>query len=130
MWGDSSDLKLKINKGSGTDSLYVRTQVILNNKIVCLGSHIWIEFLCCRFPHIYIFYWAPIIVSSEKGGKRNILDADTMYGNTLLQGTQKACVSHSQVLLQWTTSTILKCKIICHIRDTSENFVWSGCNRY
>ena len=44
MWVQSSELKSENSKGSGSDSLQVRNQVILNyEKLVCLRSHMWIH---------------------------------------------------------------------------------------
>ena len=55
MWGESSYLKLENNKGSGLDGLNIRNQVTLNDEnLVGLKSHIWIQYLWCRLPPIYI----------------------------------------------------------------------------
>ena len=55
MWGKSPELKLENNKVSVLNGLHVGNQVTLNyKKLVCLRSHIWIQYLLCMFPHIYI----------------------------------------------------------------------------
>ena len=58
MWGESSELKSENNsEGSGSDGPHVRNKVNLNDeKLVCLRSHMWIHYVCCRLPLIYILY--------------------------------------------------------------------------
>ena len=101
MLGDSPKLKSENSKRSGLDSLHVRNQVSLDDeKLVCLRTHMWIQYVLCRLPHVKFFYLELIIISSRKGKKRNNSDADNMYVNTLFQVTQKSCVSHFQILLK------------------------------
>ena len=47
----------------------------------------WIQYVQCRLPHIYIFCLELIIISIIKGGKEKNkkTDADAMYGNTSLR---------------------------------------------
>ena len=55
MWGDSSELTFENNKVSGLDGIHVRNQVNLDDeKLVCLRSRIWIQYLWCRLSLIYI----------------------------------------------------------------------------
>ena len=58
-----------------------------------------IQSLWCRLTQIYILYVEPIRVPKKKKKEKNP-DADTMYTNTSLRVTQKACVAHGQILLQ------------------------------
>ena len=98
-------------KGSGSDILHVRNQVTLNDeKLVCLSSHMWIQFVRCRLPQIYILYLGVIITSIVIGGGGKNTGVNTMYGNTLPWVTHKVCVSHCQLLLQLTTSTMASLK--------------------
>ena len=71
MWGDSSELKSGNSKKSGLDGLNVRNKVTLNDeKVVCLRSHMWINYMWCRLSHINILYLERIRTSSGKGGGR------------------------------------------------------------
>ena len=98
MWGESSDLRLENNNGSGLDSIHVRNKVTQNyEKLVFLRSHMWKQYLWCRLsPDSYLVFGTHKNI--QKKGKNP--DSDTMDGNTLLWVTQKACVSHGQILLQ------------------------------
>ena len=49
--------------------------------------------------------------------KKKKTDADTMYGNTSLTVTQKACVPHYRLLLQLTTGTMSRVNHMTHQRS-------------
>ena len=108
MWGDSLELKLENKKWSRPYILHVRNQVTLNDeKLVCLRSHIWIQSLWCRLPHIYMLYLEPIRISRKK--EKNP-DAIAMDDNNSLWVTHKAFFAHSQILLQWIKTTMASVK--------------------
>ena len=49
-------------------------------------------------PYLYFVFVTHNIIHQKR--KKNITVVDTMYGNTLLSVTKKACVSPFQLLLQ------------------------------
>ena len=92
---DPSYLKLENIEGPESDGQHVRNKMTLTDEnLVYLRSHMWIQSVRCRLLPIYIFYLELIRISRWKKRKNNKDDADTMYGNTSLQVTQKVYASH------------------------------------
>ena len=75
----------------------------------------WIKFVHCRLPQIYICHFIRI---KNKGGKerkrKNNTDADTMCGNILIPVNQNSCILHYQKLENLTTSAVSKVKHMPH----------------
>ena len=68
----------------------------------------WIHSVRCRLPPIYILYLELIRTPPQK------TDADTVYGNTSLTVTCKACVPHYNIRLQLTTDTMSRVNCMTH----------------
>ena len=82
---------------------------------VCVYS-LWS--LCCpRFIYIYIYI-------------KLKTDVDAMCGNTGLTELPINHMSHTISYLYNEEQVLWQVYRTCHIRDTSETFVWSGGNRY
>ena len=69
----------------------------------------------------YFLFWRN--KSKKQKNKIKKTDYDSMRGNTLIPFTHKACVSHCNMLLQWTTHTILRVKHIPHHRVFGKLFM-------
>ena len=69
MLEDSSDLKSENGDESGSRGLQVSNEIIFNDeKYLCLRSHICIQYMWYRFPHIAILYFECIKQTSVELG--------------------------------------------------------------
>ena len=73
VWGNSSELKSENKKVSGSVSIHVINQVNLDdNNFWRLRSHMWIKYVRCRLPNIYIiyFWWIKTTKKVKRRGRR------------------------------------------------------------
>ena len=117
MWGDSSELKPKISND--------QDQTIQTLEIKCISMmkfwYVWkfiYGYSSCRVgcPRFILSILKKKVEEKEGKNKRKKNEAYTMCDVKILSVTQKSCIPHNQIPIQWITNIIVRVNHILHQR--------------